>query len=507
MRSGWKWGEPSFGTPEHIVSAAFEAARSGHTGYGPNGGLPTLRELLARKVEDTDGFRAHPDNIVVTPGGMNALFSCYLALLNPGDEVLLPTPGFPNMDAMVHLLGGTPVFYPLQAADGYLPDPERLASLVTDRTSILFINTPSNPTGAVFPAGLMQDLVTLCERRDLWLLSDEVYDELILDDQAEHTPAARFDTSDRVITVYSFSKVYAMTGWRVGYAVAPPTVADVLRKLQEPQVSCPSTISQKAAEAALTGPRAPIRAMLDAYRRRRRVAIAAAGEAGLPCVAPAGTMYMLVGVETGGRSMLRFALDLLEDHGVSVAPGSVFGPGGEGYVRISLAAGSAAIVEGLRRLAVASRMPALVRGMTLRAAEDRVLAYLADRRDEILEFARELIRTPSPNPPGDERAVADLVSERLTELGVTDVERVGERPDRPNLIVHVPGVEPGPKLMLSGHLDTKPAGDLEAWDTDPWDPVLREGDLVGLGSGDMKAAVAAMVLLSRRGQARKVVHR
>ena len=354
-------GEPSFTTPGHIISAAYEAARAGHTCYGPNGGLLTLRELLAEKVQAVDGFSTHPDNIVVTPGGMNALYSCYLALLNPGDEVLLPTPGFPNMDSMVRLLGGRPVFYPLRAADGYLPDPERLDGLVSDRTSILFINTPSNPTGAVFPARLMEELVTLCDHRDLWLLSDEVYDELILDEQAVHTSAARFDTSDRVITVYSFSKVYAMTGWRVGYAVAPLSVADTLRKLQEPQVSCPSTISQKAAEAALTGPREPIRAMLDAYRRRRRVAIATADGSGLSCIAPAGAMYMLIGVETGDRSMLRFALDLLDDHGVSVAPGSVFGPGGAGHVRISLAAGSGDIVEGLRRLALASRVPTLVR--------------------------------------------------------------------------------------------------------------------------------------------------
>ena len=353
-------GEPSFNTPEHIIAAAAEAARAGHTGYGPNGGLASLRELLSQKIERVDGFAAPPENIVVTPGGMNALFSCYLALLSPGDEVLLPTPGFPNMDALVRLMGGRPVFYPLHAETGYLPDPDLLATLVTDRTSVLFINTPANPTGAVFPAGLIQNLVELCDRRDLWLLSDEVYDELILDEDAVHTSAARFDTTGRVITVYSFSKVYAMTGWRVGYAVAPDPVADLLRKLQEPQVSCPSTISQKAAEAALLGPREPIRAMLAAYRRRRRVAIAAASEAGLAFVAPAGTMYMLVEVEAGGRSMLQFALDLLDDHGVSVAPGSVFGPGGEGYVRISLAADDHQIVEGLRRLAVANRTRTLV---------------------------------------------------------------------------------------------------------------------------------------------------
>ncbi len=353
-------GEPSFTTPDHIIAAAHEAARAGHTGYGPNGGLLSLRELLSAKIRRVDGFEASPDSIVVTPGGMNALFSCYLALLNPGDEVLLPTPGFPNMDSLVRMLGGHPVFYPLDAEDGYLPDPRRLARRVTDRTSVLFINTPSNPTGAVFPAHVMEELVGLCDRHDLWLMSDEVYDELILDEHAQHTAAARFDTVGRVITVYSFSKVYAMTGWRVGYAVAPLPVADLLRKLQEPQVSCPSTISQKAAEAALTGPREPIRAMLEAYRRRRLVALEWAAREELPCFAPAGTMYMLVGVRTGGRSMLQFALDLLDDHGVSVAPGSVFGPGGQGYVRISLAAEDRDIAEGMRRLAAACRDRRLV---------------------------------------------------------------------------------------------------------------------------------------------------
>lgn len=354
-------GEPSFNTPDHIIAAAYDAARAGHTGYGPNGGLSSLRELLSHKIGQVDRFEAAAGNIVVTPGGMNALFSCYLALLDPGDEVLLPTPGFPNMDALVRMLGGVPVFYPLHAADGYLPDPERIETLTCDRTTILFINTPANPTGAVFPAGLMRSLVELCDRNDLWLLSDEVYDELILDEGSEHTSAARFDTQDRVVTVFSFSKVYAMTGWRVGYAAAPAPLADLMRKLQEPQVSCPSTISQKAAEAALLGPREPIRAMLDAYRRRREVALEAAAEAGLACVAPAGTMYMMLEVHTGGRSMLRFALDLLDDHGVSVAPGSVFGPGGEGHVRISLAAEDRDIGEGLRRLGAANRSRILVR--------------------------------------------------------------------------------------------------------------------------------------------------
>lgn len=346
-------GEPSFTTPAHIIEAAARAAHEGHTGYGPNGGLATLRELLQEKVAKVDGIDAGVDEIVVTPGGMNALYSTYLALLDPGDEVLLPTPGFPNMEAMVRLAGGRPLFYPLEPANDFLPDVTLLESLVTQRTKVLFINTPANPTGAVFPRSLMEELVALAGRRDLWLLSDEVYDEMILDPDLAHTAAAPFDSDGRVITVYSFSKVYAMTGWRVGYALARPPLAQLLRTLQEPQVSCPSTISQKAAEAALTGPRQPIDEMLSAYRVRRAAALAAAAEVGLRAVPPNGAMYMMLDVSRAALAGLGFALDLLERFGVSVAPGTVFGPTGTGWVRVSLAAGEEAIVEGIRRMAKA----------------------------------------------------------------------------------------------------------------------------------------------------------
>ena len=346
-------GEPSFTTPAHVIDAAARAAHDGHTGYGPNGGLPSLRELLAGKLRRVNGIEASPDEIVVTPGAMNALYSIYLALLAPGDEVLLPTPGFPNMDETVTLLGGRPVFYRLAADQGFLPDIEALEALVTERTKILFVNTPANPTGAVYGASLMRDLVDFASRHDLWLLCDEVYDEMVLSEDCVHTAAAPLDSDGRVITVCSFSKVYAMTGWRVGYAAAPAAVADLLRKLQEPLVSCPSTISQKAAEAALTGPRAPYDEMLAAYRRRRAAALDTAAAAGVRAVASDGTLYMLLDVSAAGVEDLDFALKLLESYSVSVAPGSVFGPGGRGWARISLAAEESAITEGVRRLAKA----------------------------------------------------------------------------------------------------------------------------------------------------------
>ena len=330
-------GEPSFTTPQHIIDAASSAAAAGYTRYGPNGGLTSLRELLVEKIQKVNGFKAAFDQVVVTPGAMNGLYSIYAALLNPGDEVLLPTPGFPNMDETVRLLGGQPVFYELERHDGYLPDPDRIASLVTPRTKALFLNTPNNPTGAVLPPERIEAILSVTSERGVWVISDEVYDQLILDDGLPYLSPGSVDTSMPIISVYSFSKVYSMTGWRVGYVVAPPALAQILRTLQEPQVSCPSTISQKAAEAALTGPREPIEAMRSAYVENRDSAWTRLLELGLEGFRTQGTFYMLIDIAKSGLAPLDFSLRLLEETGVAVAPGEVFGPGGNEVIRISLA--------------------------------------------------------------------------------------------------------------------------------------------------------------------------
>ena len=345
-------GEPSFVTPAHIIDAALEAAHQGHTGYGPNGGLLSLRNLLSDKLSRVNRIDAGVDDIIVMPGGMNALYSAFAILLEPGDEVLLPTPGFPNMDEMVRLLGGVPRFYHLRASAGFLPDFDELASLVTERTKVMFTNSPSNPTGRVYGEDIVGGVVEFANRHDIWLISDEVYDELVLDPSVSHVPSARFDTEGRVISVFSFSKVYAMTGWRVGYTVARGQIPELLRSTQEPQLSCPSTISQKAAEAALTGPREPITAMRDAYAERAALAAKTADVAGLRAYEPQATIYMLLDVsEYGSDGGLDFALELLRQQHVSIAPGSVFGPGGDGMVRISLAADESTIEAGINRIA------------------------------------------------------------------------------------------------------------------------------------------------------------
>jgi aspartate/methionine/tyrosine aminotransferase len=341
-------GEPSFTTPSHIIDAAAKAAHDGHTGYGPNGGLNSLRELLSEKLFKVNNISAEIDDIVVTPGGMNALYSTFGILLESGDEVLLPTPGFPNMDEMIRLYSSKPIFYHLRAENSFLPDLDELKSLVTPRTKAIFINSPSNPTGSIFDEKTMMALVEYAKQNDLWIVSDEVYDELILDESVQHVPASRFDDDGRVISIFSFSKVYAMTGWRVGYMVANRQIADLARNLQEPQVSCPSTISQKAAEAALTGPRTQIDSMLSAYRKRLGIALDIAADNKIRAVKSAGTIYMLLNVgDFGSTGDVKFALDLLKSHKVSIAPGSVFGPGGKGMIRISLAASESTIENGI----------------------------------------------------------------------------------------------------------------------------------------------------------------
>jgi len=343
-------GEPRFKTADHIINGALEAARNGFTRYTPNGGLRSLRESLADKLKTVNGYTVDPDHIVVTPGAMNALYSTYLTLLDPGDEVLLPTPGFPNMDEMVKLLGGIPVFYTLKPSEGYLPDVAQIRTLATKRTKVLFINSPGNPTGAVFPGSLVREIVDFASEQGIWLISDEVYDQLVLDKDAKHVSAGQFDSHNSVISIYSFSKVYAMTGWRVGYAVAPPVVAENMRKVQEPICSCPSSISQKAAEAALQGSSTHLEASRDAYREARDRAWEVIQEQKLKAFRPQGTFYMLIDVSSFRMPALDFTLKLLNEEKVAVAPGEVFGPGGHGFVRISLAGDVSEIEEGIRRL-------------------------------------------------------------------------------------------------------------------------------------------------------------
>jgi aspartate aminotransferase len=342
-------GEPDFPTPEHVVEAAYEAARTGHTRYAPNAGLPELREALADKVTRRNGYEARPDQVVVTQGGIQALYLALLALLEPGDEVLLPDPAWPNFRMIAHLLGARVLPYPLVSEGDFLPRLEDLERLVTPRTRAILVNTPSNPLGTVVPRELVDTLLEFARRRGLWYISDEVYDEVVFDD-AFVSAGAVADPGDRLVSVYSFSKVYAMTGWRVGYLVAPPDLTKLLTGMQEPIVSCVNTPAQLAALAAVTGPQAVVREMRESYRERRDELLEILDRGNLPSSQPSGAFYVWTDISKAGVRSMDFARSLIEREHVAVAPGSAFGDLGDGYVRLSLASSRQDLVEGASRL-------------------------------------------------------------------------------------------------------------------------------------------------------------
>lgn len=347
---GMHVGEPSFVPPAHVLEAAERAYAEGDTHYVANAGVPALREAIARKVGAENGITATAEQIVVTAGGAQALHAAFSLTLSQGDEVLIPDPGWPNFAMAVQLLQGVPVPYALRPENGFLPSIEDLEALVTPRTKMILVNTPSNPLGTVIPAELVEQLVRFAEKHDLWLLSDECYDALTYG--AEHVSPARFDTQGLVLSAFSFSKSYAMTGVRVGYLVCPPGIAEHAAKLQEAMISCVNAPAQAAAIAALTGSQEQLGEMRAAYARRRELGMRLLTEAGIPFLEPHGAFYIWVDVrEIADRPVAEWALHLLEQKQVAVAPGTAFGSGGEGWIRLSLAADDEAVEAGIRRIA------------------------------------------------------------------------------------------------------------------------------------------------------------
>ncbi|MBC7340008.1 MAG: aminotransferase class I/II-fold pyridoxal phosphate-dependent enzyme [Firmicutes bacterium] len=340
-------GEPLFSTPAHIVEAAGRAAREGYTKYTANAGLLTLRELIARRFNQDYGLPVTAENVVVTVGGVGAVSGAVRAVVDPGDEVLIPDPGWPNYEMIVRCAGARVRRYPLLPENGFLPDPALIDRLIGQRTRALIINSPSNPLGTVFDEDLVRELVELAGRRDIFLIADEVYEKIVF--EGRHHTALAFDRDGVVIGVFSASKTYAMTGWRLGYAIASQPVIAQMAKLQEAYVSCAPSVSQKAAEAALSGPQDCVEEMRRTYRENRDLAVATLDEYGIRYQRPAGAFYLWVDV--GCEDSHAFARELLQTHRVAVAPGTTFGPSGREFVRVSLAAQAADIREGLVRLA------------------------------------------------------------------------------------------------------------------------------------------------------------
>jgi aspartate aminotransferase len=342
-------GEPDFPTPRHIREAAARAADAGFTKYTPNAGIPELRDAIAKKVRSKNGINAGRDQVIVTPGAIAALHGSMLALCDPGDEILLSDPAWPNYRMLCELLGLETVYYQLVPEDGMQPMAERIEPLISADTKMIVINSPSNPTGSVIDQSHLDEVLRLAEERDLWVVSDEVYDEIVFDNGTAPS-AASSDHADRVISVFSFSKTYAMTGWRVGYAVAPIDVAQFVVKTQEPTTACVNAPAQMAALKALEGPQHCVREMRDSYQERRDDVTEILDAAGLPYVHPSGAFYMWIDVSSVGGSDVDFARRLLTEREVAVTPGSAFGPKSGTFVRVSLASDASVLRKGVERI-------------------------------------------------------------------------------------------------------------------------------------------------------------
>lgn len=340
-------GEPNFLTPEHVVEAAVRAAREGFHKYTPNAGIWELRQAIAAKMAAYNRMDVAPEQVCVHSGAVTGIASVLMALIDPGDEILVPGLSWPNGEMTARLLHGVPVHYSLSPERDFLPDLAELEQLVTPRTKALVINTPGNPTGVVFPEALIHELVAFCRLHDLWLVSDEIYEHIVFD--VPHVSPGRF-APERTITISGFSKAYAMTGWRLGYTVAPREVAAVIIKLQEPLISSTNSLAQKAGVAALTGPQDCVADMCAAYRRRCDLAVAVLQEHDLYRYTPKGAFYLMVDVSRVGADSVAVARAMLAAEKVAVAPGQAFGQAGAGMVRVSLANSDENVQEGLLRL-------------------------------------------------------------------------------------------------------------------------------------------------------------
>ena len=343
-------GEPDFDTPPEIVQAANQALADGYTHYTPAAGIPGVREAIAEHVSRTRRLDVSAEEVVVTPGAKPIIFFPMLALLQPGDEVIYPDPGFPIYESMIRFVGATPIPIPLRQDRRFSFDPEELLSKVTDRTQLVVLNSPQNPTGGVISAPDMERLAAGLADRDLMVLSDEVYAEIVYG--IEHISISQFPgMRERTIILDGWSKTYAMTGWRLGFGVMPPALAEQVTKLQINSVSCAPAFCQIAGAAALCMDRRPIDAMVREFRRRRDTIVDGLNAIpGFECLRPDGAFYVFPQITGTGMTSTELETQLLEEAGVASLAGTAFGQEGEGFLRFSYATSIQNIEEALERI-------------------------------------------------------------------------------------------------------------------------------------------------------------
>jgi aspartate/methionine/tyrosine aminotransferase len=343
-------GQPDFPTPSHIVEAGKRALDEGWTGYGPTAGFPEFRELIAAYVSGTRGIPVEVDNVCVVPGGKPILFFTMLAVLEPGDEVIYPNPGFPIYESVIEFLGAKPVAMPLVERRGFSCDLDLFERSLSPRTRMVVLNSPGNPTGGIIRAADLRRMASLLRDRDVLVLSDEIYSRIVYGE-----PPASIAQCDgmleKTIILDGFSKTYSMTGWRLGYGVMPRWLAEAVNLLMVNSNSCTASFTQRAGMAALEGPQACVVTMVEEFRRRRDAIVGGLNDIpGFSCTVPPGAFYAFPNITGTGMRSKALAELLLHEAGVACLSGTAFGSYGEGYLRLSYANSLENIEEALRRI-------------------------------------------------------------------------------------------------------------------------------------------------------------
>ena len=343
-------GEPDFPTPPNILEAGREALLDGYTKYGPTQGDPELRQVIAEHVSATRGIPVKESQVVVTPGAKPILFYSMLALLEPGDEVLYPNPGFPIYESVIGACGAKPVALPLLEERGFSIDLDKFRDLLTDRTRLIILNSPQNPTGGTIPPEDLRAIADLVAERDLLVLSDEIYNLIAFDERP--TSIASIDgMAPKTIILDGFSKAYSMTGWRIGYGVFPQWMVDAVCLLQVNSASHTASFTQRAAIEALRGPQDSVQEMVAEFRRRRDVIVAGLNSVpGFRCAVPGGAFYAFPNIEGTGRDSSDLADSILKEAGVACLAGNSFGAYGESYLRFSYATALDRIETAIERI-------------------------------------------------------------------------------------------------------------------------------------------------------------
>src|SRR3954449_2300243 len=345
-------GQPDFKTPEHIQDAAIKAIRDGHHGYTAANGIPQLREAVAADLAKRFAVTVSPDEVMIMPGGKPTMFMSILMFGEPGAEILYPDPGFPIYRSMIEFTGATPIPVPIREANGFAFSADETLSLVTERTRLIILNSPANPTGGVTPKQEIDRLVAgLARHPDVAILSDEIYGAMTYDGEAHVSLLSYPEVRDRLIHLDGASKTYAMTGWRLGWSVWPKPLYEAARKLAVNSYSCVNAATQCAGIAALTGPQDCVREMVAAFDRRRRLVVEGLNRLpGVSCATPKGAFYAFPNISRTGWKAKALAAALLEEAGVAVIGGPDFGVHGEGYLRLSYANSAENILRALERM-------------------------------------------------------------------------------------------------------------------------------------------------------------